>query len=70
MKATITAMFEGPPYKDDKLRVQLIFPDAEDWCNRIILPVDALGIEGAGTGPHLGQELDVDVSAKSRRGKS
>lgn len=60
MKATIVGLQAG--YSDGEVRVTLRFSRGEPMYNELRFPVSALGGSGLGTGPHLGQEIEVELN--------
>jgi len=71
MKAKVISISSGAGFADGRQRVTLLFEGADEWLARVQFPVDTLGLEGLGSGPHLDQEVEVDFAVRARgRGKS
>lgn len=68
MKATIVGIESGAQFTDGEQRVTLKLADADHLYDKLRLPLSKLGLNGAGTGPHLDQEVEVSLTvAKVRK---
>jgi hypothetical protein len=62
MKAVITGIESGSKFIDKEMRVMLKVMEADSVYSEIRLRVSALGLNAAGSGPFLDQEVEVTLS--------